>query len=136
MHFGMSGIPNQWGSRTEYLITMSILVSLLSTLFWGIRWFIRWIPVTSLNIPNKEIWLSENNRAEMYRRVDGIMAELGSVVLLFILIMQVMVVTAHFQEPVKMNILWLVGGILLLVVYNPVLIIRTGLAFEMPDKYQ
>ena len=89
MHFDMSGIPNQWGSRTEYLITMSILVSLLSTLFWGIRWFIRWIPVTSLNIPNKEIWLSENNRAEMYRRVDGIMAELGSVVLLFILIMVV-----------------------------------------------
>ena len=134
MHFAMSGIPDQWGSRTEYLITMSILVCLLSTIFWGLRWINHVIPVTWINIPNKDYWLSENNRAEMYRKVDCIMEELGSVVLLCILLMQGMVVTAHFQESVHMNAFLLIGGIVFLLMYNPILIIRLFLIFQAPEK--
>lgn len=132
MHFGPGGEPDRWGDRMEYVIVMSVVLVVCSIVAWFPVWINRRMPDAWFNLPNKDYWLRDENRTEMYRRLDRIMLGFGTAILLFFFGVQVLVLAAHYQDPVRLNSPLMLTGLGLLGVYIIYFNLRLLRAFRIP----
>lgn len=61
-HFGPSGLPDAWSTRSSFITMYFVLIGILAVLFLGIGFGISKIPVSVINLPNKTYWLSKERR--------------------------------------------------------------------------
>ena len=57
-HFGPSGRPDAWSAKASFITFYLIIVAILFLLFPTISFAVSKIPVSFINLPNKEYWLS------------------------------------------------------------------------------
>jgi uncharacterized membrane protein len=69
LHFDGSGDADRWGSRTEALVTMSLVGAFLVVLLGGSAAFVDRLPVTLLNVPHKQWWTATPDREARLRRM-------------------------------------------------------------------
>jgi uncharacterized membrane protein len=69
LHFDGTGDADRWGSRTEALVTMSLVGGLLVVLLGGTAAFVDRLPVTMLNVPHKQWWTASPEREARMRRM-------------------------------------------------------------------
>lgn len=117
MQFGMDGDPGHLGRRQEYVLAMGLGILVCLAVSWLPSWLIRRTPVSIINVPNKEYWIREENRDEMYRRDDRLMHGFGIAILTFFLWVQALVLAAHYQEPPHLNNGLFLAGLLVFGVY-------------------
>ncbi len=132
LHFGMGGVPDRWGSRTEHLAVMGAVLALCAGLGMWPTWLLRRLPAKWLNIPHKEFWLREENMAEMYRRLEHILAEYGTALLCFFFALQMLIWQAHFAVPVHLHEPGFWAALAGLLVYTGVFVWRTHRNFRVP----
>lgn len=63
-HFGASGRPDGWMSKQGYFAFMAFILALIIFEFAVLPWLIGKMPISLLNMPNKEYWFAEERRAE------------------------------------------------------------------------
>ena len=97
-HFSPAGLPNQWESRTSYLITNLILgVAILGGLpALGV---VSGRHPRSINIGNREYWSRPEHRDEFRRGIMNLVLVLASITALFISVTQVVLVRANRTTP-------------------------------------
>jgi len=97
-HFSPAGLPNQWESRTSYLITNIILgVAILGGLpALGV---VSGRHPRFTNIGNREYWSRPEHRDEFRRGVMNLVLVLASITALFISVTQVVLVWANRTTP-------------------------------------
>jgi hypothetical protein len=97
-HFSPAGLPNQWESRTSYLITNLILgVAILGGLpALGV---VSGRHPRSINIGNREYWSRPEHRDEFRRGTLTLFLVLASITALFIDVTQVVLVWANRTTP-------------------------------------
>ncbi len=84
-HFSFSGQPNAWSSNLSNTLFFCAMFAFINLLFLSIPFLLRKLPVSLINMPNREYWLSPERRAESVLRVGMHMAEFGIGVNLFMM---------------------------------------------------
>ena len=94
-HFDMNGKVNGSMSRNSFVELYAGLVVFLSALFLGLGLLLPRLPDSSINMPNKDIWLAKDRRDTTMNTVATFLVWLGAFTMLFI--MATMQVTILYQ---------------------------------------
>lgn len=83
MHFGENLKPDRMASGTQ-VFWMYVLLTVFQAMFFVLLVFvIRWLPVSLVNIPNREYWLTGERREETLRWMSTMLLSLGVATQLF-----------------------------------------------------
>ena len=63
-HFGSSGHPNGWMSRSSHLLFFTLFGIGFSSFVIGLCYFVRFFPASLLNVPRAEYWRSSEHYSE------------------------------------------------------------------------
>ncbi|MFN7732329.1 MAG: DUF1648 domain-containing protein [Pirellula sp.] len=76
-HFGPSGQPDGWMSRTSAVVFQAALQIGLPSLFVWIAWAIPRFPNSMINVPHREFWLAPERRAATLQRMSGMLLHIA-----------------------------------------------------------
>lgn len=97
--------------RTAHLWTMAAIGGGLSVLLPGVFYCLRFLPVSGINLPNRDYWLSPERRGETYRVFFAAGLWLAALQVLLMLGLYLLVVEANASQPPRMSdAVWLLGG--------------------------
>ena len=83
-HFGADGVGNGLMSKANFLIVYFLVQYGMAGLMFGIAWMMPFAPVSTVNIPNKAIWLSEAYRTRFHSLTRSVMGWMAAITALFI----------------------------------------------------
>jgi uncharacterized membrane protein len=84
-HFGPSGRPDAWSTKTAFMIFYFVMLGVQAILFLGIGFGMSKIPISLINLPNKEYWLSEERKQETVDFMFSYFLWFGSATFIFLL---------------------------------------------------
>lgn len=102
-HFDGAGMPNGWSSRPAYAIVLVFIGVLLPL---GIMVLIRWLTRDGpdrLNMPARDYWTRPEHGREAVRRVQAYTWWLGCVMAGTALLIHLLVLDAHEQQPPRLS---------------------------------
>ena len=62
VHYGPTGIPDQWAASTQLLVAYGCAVGIGTALFLALPELVRIAPVRTIQIPNRDYWLTPEHR--------------------------------------------------------------------------
>jgi uncharacterized membrane protein len=65
-HFGLSGQPDAWSTKTSFITIYLIVTGFLMLVFLGISFGMSKINVSLINLPNKDYWLSPERKQQTF----------------------------------------------------------------------
>jgi uncharacterized membrane protein len=123
-HFGASGRPNGWQTHSAVFLTELLVVSLAGLVGFVLPWTMKAIPVSLMNLPNKDHWLAPDRRAGTlaYFRVQ--FAWMGSALLAFLLFVMELAFRANLATPHQLNNRAFIAGLVTFLVFTTAWSIR------------
>ncbi len=76
-HFGLSGKADSWGDKTTFLKLDIIVTTLLTLLFIVMSWLPGKFSAYMIMIPNRDYWLSPENKAQTLQRTSKFILRIG-----------------------------------------------------------
>ena len=134
IHFGPGGYPNGWAPAHVNALIMSGTNTLMFVIFYFAPALIRKTPARWVNLPNKNYWLKDENRAGMEKILAGQLHLFGSATLLFMFMIGLLALQANLSNPVRLRedlFFWVLGIYLVYTVYWTIKLI---MAFRLPKK--
>lgn len=133
-HYDFSGDPNGWMSKEAFIAFYAGFVVLFVLLSFGTHLLVSKLPAGSINLPNRDYWLSGDREAQS--RLD--LAEMTSWIFSALLVFFVLVFQLAFEANVgyarnlPMSWFWplFVGFIIFVIGW----IIRLYARFQLPDE--
>jgi len=61
-HFGASGRPDAWSSKSFFVIFYLVIVAVNAILFSSLSFWMSRLPVSLINLPHKEYWLAPERK--------------------------------------------------------------------------
>lgn len=102
-HFNGSGLPNGFMSQKGYLIFMlAFVLGIPSVVVGGISVALR-TAQSSINIPNKNFWLSAERKQETIEYLNGHIAWLGCIFAIFIAYVHWLLIKANSVQPAQLS---------------------------------
>ncbi len=126
-HFNAAGLPDGWMSPADYLVGAALLPAGMIASLLGVAALLRRLPARLLNLPDREHWLSPENRSATVALLGRWFTGLACLLVLFFAELHALVVLANRSpEPrlvpaastaliiavLSATMLWLVGFIL------------------------
>jgi uncharacterized membrane protein len=102
-HFADNGAVNGWQTKAAFFGMELAVVILAAVVGFAIPRILGAMPVSLINLPNKEFWLSPERREETFGYLQMHMAWFGCALLAFLLFVMELVFRANLQTPVRMN---------------------------------
>ncbi|HWW18939.1 MAG TPA: hypothetical protein VNY81_09975 [Candidatus Saccharimonadales bacterium] len=123
-HFAGNGAVNAWQSKAAFLSTELAVVVLAAVVGFGIPRIVGAMPVSLINLPNKEYWLSPERRAETLGYLQMHMAWFGCALLAFLLFAMDLVYQANLQSPPRLNSAAFVPGLVVFLLFVTISTVR------------
>jgi uncharacterized membrane protein len=98
-HFGGSGAANGWQTQSQYFIAEVVLLGVCLLLAFGIPRLIGALPISLMNVQNKEYWLAPERRQETIAFFKAQFAWFGCGLLAFLLVVNQLVFKANQTLP-------------------------------------
>jgi uncharacterized membrane protein len=76
-HFGGDGRPNGWASRDSFFILSWTILLGISAIFMLTPRMLRKVPVSLINLPNKDYWLAPERKEESFNFLERQMEWMG-----------------------------------------------------------
>lgn len=132
VHFGAGGEPDGWGSAHANAVFMAGMNLLMFTMFFFLPKLIKVTPARWVNMPNKDYWFREENKAQMIVMLTAYMDEFGAMMFAFLFLVGVLVLQANASRPVHLreDLMWI--GLGLFLAYTVYWLVRFMLAFRIP----
>ena len=132
-NFDSAGVASGQMSRENYRYLMIGAVLFLAAIHALVFWLVRVLPVSAINLPNKEFWLSAKNRGQTMQYITHWGIAMGGAVLIFFAGIQACVIAAHRVTPPAMpnTMMAILLGAFGLVV--SVLVLVLVRRFRLPD---
>jgi len=108
-HFGAGGQPDDWASRTGFLITYFVLTVVMVVIFAGLPLLMRRLPPSSFSLPNRDYWMTPLRREGTLKRLTSQLLTLGGATLLFDSAIMHLVVMANRLEEPRLHAVWFWG---------------------------
>jgi uncharacterized membrane protein len=103
IHYGADGMANGWASNhVNALLMTGTHVVLFCSLYFSHR-LVLMFPSKWVNLPNKEYWLSAENKLQASARIQGFMWRFGIAIFLFLLVVEVLSLWANLAEPARLD---------------------------------
>ena len=103
-HFGINGQADDWMSKGAFLTLYLGLQFGLATIFLGLTRLLRRLPVSMINIPNREYWLADQRRQETLRYNEGMMVLLAGMTSLFMICLFQMTFQTNLDRNADQNL--------------------------------
>jgi hypothetical protein len=130
-HFGASGMPNGWMTKSQFLAVYAIMILPAVALeFWLPRRIAN--NPGRLNLPNKEYWLAPERRAETFGYLGAFFAWYGCVFLLLEVFAMGLAMRANLNEPVQLPTGPIVSALACFLLFNVVAVIAMFRRFSKP----
>ena len=132
-HFGRGGRPDGWMSKGTHVIIFTGLMILIYLSFVFSPKILDTVPAKYISMPNREYWLTDENRPEAIRRMAVLMFGFGTVTGILMLAVSILTVAANLSETVRLNegISYLL--FLLYLGYTVWWVVRLLIAFKVPE---
>ena len=98
-HFGGSGAPNGWQTQSQFFVLEIALLGVCLLLAFGIPRLIGVLPISLVNVSNKEYWLAPERREETLAFFRAQFAWFGCGFLAFLLVVNQLVYKANQTQP-------------------------------------
>lgn len=108
-HFGGSGRADGWMSQQAYMRGAISFGLGLPLLFVAIFFLLRFVPVSALNMPNREYWFSPERRAQSFDWLLRHSLWFASLSVLFLLGIHLSVLDANRAFPPRLSNAWMLG---------------------------
>jgi len=129
-HFGARGFVNAWQTRVAFFSTELTIIVLATFVSFGIPRLIAAMPASTINLPNKEFWLSPERREETFAFLHEQLAWLGCALLAFLLFVMELVFRANLHSPPQLNTAAFVPAILTFLGFTAMWIIHLAFHFS------
>ncbi len=97
VHFGASGSPDGWSSRTEFFLIAGAMLLVNIAVFAVLPWVVQAYRIKKINVPHKGHWLSAGNIEVFYEFFRTRMAWFGIANILFGVSVMQMVYSANLS---------------------------------------
>jgi uncharacterized membrane protein len=77
VHFGVSGSPDGWSTRTEFFVIAAAMLVVNVAVFAALPWTTQRFRLKKLSLPRSKHWLAEGNIDGFYEYFRGKMAWFG-----------------------------------------------------------
>ena len=96
-HFGGDGRANGWASRDAFFILSWTVLLVISAIFIFTPRALRTVPVSLINLPNKDYWLAPERKEESLRFLEREMEWMGAMTVGFIALVLHLAVRANLN---------------------------------------
>jgi uncharacterized membrane protein len=128
-HFGRAGSVNASQTKTAFFSMELAIIGLATVVSFGIPRIIAAMPVSLINLPHKEFWLSSERRDETLAYIRVWTAWLGCALLAFLLFVMELVYRANLHTPPQLNMAAFMPALLAFVAFDTFAIVRLTLHF-------
>ena len=104
-HFNASGVPDSWGGKTAYTITMLLVLTCMSLLWLLIAIVLKKVPVRFISMPNREYWFSEERRASTLSMIAKYLFLMGASTNVLLIAVNFLTFSANTHADVRLNTL-------------------------------
>jgi hypothetical protein len=101
-HFVSGGAANAFMPRSGYVAFMLVLTIGLPSLLVASHVLLRRLPATRINLPNRDYWLAPERREATLAYLSSRGAQFGSLLLVFLCIVQALVIEANATQPPRL----------------------------------
>jgi uncharacterized membrane protein len=129
-HFGKAGSVNAWQTKTVFFSMELAIIVLAVVVSFSIPRVIAAMPVSMINLPQKQFWLSPDRREDTLAYIRTWTAWLGCALLAFLLFVMELVFRANLHSPPQLNMAAFVPALLAFVAFDTVAILRLILHFS------
>jgi uncharacterized membrane protein len=136
-HFGRAGSVNGWQTKTVFFSMELGIIVLATVISYGVPRMIEALPISMINLPNKEFWLGPERRDETLSYLRVWTQWFGCALLAFLLFVMGLVFRANLQTPPQLNMAAFLPALLAFVAFDTIVILRLVLRFAKVDvKYR
>ena len=133
-HFGTSGAPNGWQTQSQFFVLELTLLGVCLLLSFGIPWLIGALPLSLVNVPNKEYWLAPERREETLAFFKAQFAWFGCGFLAFLLVVNQLVFAANQTSHRKLNGPEIATALVAFLAFVGIWTVRLVVHFSSPEK--
>ena len=131
---GWGGKPDSWASReVNALILLATEIPLFLLLMFMPPLTLRF-PPKLINLPHKEYWLRQENRAVLKAKLGRLMAQFGTALFLFLMCTIGLTLHANLSDPVQLHEGAFLLALILFLGYTAVWCIGLFRAFRIPKS--
>ena len=102
-HFGSSGAADGWTSRTAFVATYVGLIGAMGLLYNGLAWGLPRLPVSMINLPRRDYWLSPERRERTLQDLGEQIAEIGTAFVLFLMLVFHLSIRANLDKTFRLD---------------------------------
>ena len=102
-HFGSSGIPNGFQTLTQFFTLEIVMLAVCAFLAFGVPRLIGSLPMSKINLQNKEYWLAPQRRELTLAYFGTQFAWFGCALLAFLLVVNEVVYQANLSAAHRLN---------------------------------
>lgn len=134
VHFGHGGRPNGWAGKDANFLMIQGMYVFLFLMFYYLPVLVSKTPSRWVNLPNRNFWMSPENRDITRQKIANFMYEMGIYFFLFFVFIGYLTAQANLNPPVQLDeskfliammIFWI------LIIYWTV---KLFIAFRIPKK--
>jgi hypothetical protein len=133
-HFAVNGAVNGWQSKGAFFSIELAVVVLAAVVGFGIPRMIGVMPVSLINLPNKEFWLGPERREGTLLYIRVWSAWFGCALLAFLLFVMELAFRANLSTPPNFNNGAFVPALLAFVAFDTTALIWLILHFSRPKS--
>lgn len=123
-HFAAGGRPNGWQTQAAFYYTELFAVALATLLGFGVPALVAVLPVSLINVPNKEYWFGAERRENTLAYFRMSFAWFGCGLLAFLIFVNELVFRANLTTPRQLNTTAFVTALFLFLGFTAVWTIR------------
>ena len=133
-HFAGNGAVNGWQSKAAFFGVELVVVVLAAVVGFGIPRILGAMPVSLINLPNKEFWFSAERRDETLSYMRSSAAWFGCALLGFLLFVMELAFRANLQTPPRFDNAAFLPALLAFIGFDTIVLLRMILHFSNSQK--
>ena len=102
-HFNAAGQADGWMSKTAFVTFVLLMQIGLAAMMFGIGWLIKVLPISMVNIPNREYWLAEERREQTLEESQSMMAWIAAATAIFLMVIFYLTFEANIGKEKQLN---------------------------------
>ncbi len=106
-NFDGAGRPQTWGSKKSFMTIYMVTVTGVAILFYGTTIALSYLPVTRINVPNKEYWLAPERAKKTVAYISSSLLWFGSLSMILLLDIFHQCFRVHIGLSDRLDHMWL-----------------------------
>ncbi len=135
-HFNAAGVANGFMSKNNYTFSMLAISVGIPSFLVLMSLGLTKVPVSLINIPHREYWLSPERHAETIKIITGFMLFLACILVVFLSFVHWLVTLANAQQPPEMSGFSIYVGLIILLMLIGVWSLFLIRAFHLDDHQE